>query len=174
MDARSSSQCERRLGHTGIGTHTGTRTSTQARTHTCKHASMPTHARTRAHALHPPKGPDKDKGPLESGSPPTPHHHNYVHYDHQPKHLSIGPPAIQHTHLRALLTDVDEAAVVLDALHGASFRALLLLLWRDLGRLPTHLSGTSQRPVHLACKRKGGGNRGFKGATPWLDEQRVG
>jgi len=48
-------------------------------------------------------------------------------------------------------TDVHEPPVVLDALRRPALRVLLLVRLRDLGRLPSHLAGTSQGPVHLAC-----------------------
>lgn len=56
-------------------------------------------------------------------------------------------PPLAHT----LLTDVDEAAVVLDALHGAARGLLLLLLGRHLGCLAAHLAGACKRAVNLAC-----------------------
>lgn len=49
------------------------------------------------------------------------------------------------------LTNVHEAAVVLQALHRPACGLLLLVLLGHLGRLSTHLTGTSQRTVNLAC-----------------------
>jgi hypothetical protein len=40
------------------------------------------------------------------------------------------------------LTNVDEAAVVLEPLQGAAFGSLLLVLLGDLGGLAAHLAGT--------------------------------
>ena len=52
------------------------------------------------------------------------------------------------------LTDVDKAAVVLQPLARPSGRLLGLLLFRHLGALAAHLSGTSQRAVDLACTHR--------------------
>ena len=46
--------------------------------------------------------------------------------------------------------NVHEAAVVLNALHRASLRLLLLILLRHLGRLTANLTRTSERTVHFA------------------------
>lgn len=62
----------------------------------------------------------------------------------------------QRLRVRALLLarahdDVHKPAVVLKALLGAARQLLALLALGDLGGLPTHLTGTSQRAVNLAC-----------------------
>lgn len=62
----------------------------------------------------------------------------------------------------SVLTDVDEAAVVLHALAGAARGLLLLLLRRHLGRLAAHLAGTGERAVNLACCFDGGVGWGRK------------
>lgn len=46
---------------------------------------------------------------------------------------------------------VHEATVVLEALERTATRPLLLVQLLDLGSRTTHLTGTSQRSVHLAC-----------------------
>jgi len=53
------------------------------------------------------------------------------------------------------LTDVHEAAVELDALHGASLGLLLLVLLGHLGRLAAHLARAGEGAVHLTCARTG-------------------
>lgn len=53
-----------------------------------------------------------------------------------------------------LLTNVDESAVVLDALHGTARGLLLLLLLGDLGGLAAHLAGTCEGSVYLACMQR--------------------
>ncbi len=50
--------------------------------------------------------------------------------------------------------DVDESPVVLDATLSTAGLLLLLLLLVDLGCLVLHLTGTSQRTVHLTCIHK--------------------
>jgi hypothetical protein len=56
-----------------------------------------------------------------------------------------------------MLTNVDETAVVLDALHGTTLWLLLLVLRWYLGRLPAHLTGTRQRTVDLTYGALNGG-----------------
>lgn len=50
-------------------------------------------------------------------------------------------------------TNVHKAAVVLDALHGAARRLLLLVLLGHLWCLAAHLTGTSQGTVNLTCNQ---------------------
>ena len=50
------------------------------------------------------------------------------------------------------LTNIDEAAVVFQALEGATCRLLGLILRGDLGGLATHLTGASEGAVDLACR----------------------
>lgn len=53
-----------------------------------------------------------------------------------------------------VLTNVHETAVVLDTLHCTACGLLLLLLLGHLGGLATHLTGTSEGSVDLACKQQ--------------------
>lgn len=50
-------------------------------------------------------------------------------------------------------TNIHEAAGVLEALHGAARRQLLLVLLVDLGGLAAHLTGTGEGSVDLSCCR---------------------
>jgi hypothetical protein len=59
----------------------------------------------------------------------------------------------------AALTNVHEAAVVLQALAGPAGGLLGLVLLGHLGALPAHLAGASQRAVDLACRRRGATGR---------------
>lgn len=52
-----------------------------------------------------------------------------------------------------ILTDIDEAAVILQALGSTSFWLLCLLLRSDLGGLTAYLTGTSEGAVDLACNQ---------------------
>jgi len=53
-----------------------------------------------------------------------------------------------------LLTDIDKAAVVLQALLCAALGDLGFFLRGNLGGLTTHLTGTGERAVDLACITK--------------------
>lgn len=63
-------------------------------------------------------------------------------------HLAVG---IRRTLLSKPYHHVDEASVVLHTLLGAALGLFLFVLLVHLGRLTAHLTGTSQRSVHLSC-----------------------
>ena len=66
--------------------------------------------------------------------------------------LVNGPETLQQSSRRNR-TNVNETTVVLQPLHGASLRELLLVCLGDLRGLATHLTGTSEGSVHLTCTR---------------------
>jgi hypothetical protein len=65
----------------------------------------------------------------------------------------------------------DEAAVVLHPLVRAAAGLLLLVLRGDLGRLAAHLTGTSERSVHLTCDAITTTQTGLRGQVRALVQQ---